>query len=120
MEMFGSTSGAPGLFFGGSANDIVAFGGNLPSIGTGTENAFHNIASTFNGASSVGYVDGVSSGTIDTGTTGFSTNSLNMYGVFTGGGIETVENIYFTANKGSSLAALCTNEFSYWGTSVSC
>ena len=119
-QMFGSTSGTPGLFWDASTV-IRAFAGNLPQIGTGTENAWHNISTAFNGASSIGYVDGVSSGTVDVGTSGMSVNSLNVGGVFAGAPFEAVEVIMTSdAKTGTQQANLCTNQFSYWGTSVSC
>lgn len=99
----------PGLLFNNAANGMVVYGGSL-GIFTVADGTFHAIGGLFNGASSQGYVNGVGSGAVSSGTSGFS--SVLQIGNFSGTPLagDICEVILWASDKSASAAALSANQ----------
>lgn len=123
--VFGSGNSVQ-LGFNSAVSSIFIFAGTLVSETGHPDSAWHNVQETFTGASSAINIDGTDTTGISVGTNGLSAGSsasnIGASGAasnfFTGSWAESgwAAGTWTSAQRG----ALCHNQYTYWGTSVSC
>lgn len=114
-----------GAYYIAAPNEIGGFAGST-AIATGVaDNALHSVQFVFNdagGGGSVVYADGISTA-VSYGTNGTSTTA-RVGGDGSGGNFLTgymmETGLWAAAFSGANNPAMCHNQFTYWGTSVSC
>jgi hypothetical protein len=94
------------------------------SAGSAAENAFHNIMGVFNGASSIGQLNATITNPVasNPGATNWTVglSFLSLPNASFSPTMDFVEGIIWSGDLHTSFTALCHNQFTYWGTSVSC
>jgi len=108
-----------------AANNMTIYAGAFLGSTTATDNQWHAFQGVINNASSDDNIDGVSNtGTAGTNTISFSATVglsifQDIFGVFLTGQIEEV-GYWNSAFTPTNSTAMCHNQFTYFGTSVSC
>ena len=103
--------------FATSTNTVAMFVGTVVTA-TAADSVVHTVQSVFSGSSSVLYVDSTSTGSLNPGSGGFTSNALSLgpaqADVFTGNIMEV--GYYPIGFNGTQNANLHANQCAYWGT----
>lgn len=126
QTILASGDGNNQLAFGNAANTVLVYGGTtVPANATASDNAWHSFIGPLNGASSLIYVDAVSTSQ-NTGTFAFQPDATDGIYVGSAGAGQFVDghivetSLYPSGLSSGNATTLCHNQFVYWGTSTSC
>ena len=117
-DVFTGLNGGSQFGFGNSANTALFFAGTVVTA-SATDSAFHAVQSLANGASSSGLVDGTTTGTINIGASGLSSDiglCASSNGTGNPGTLIFEEAGFWSGDKSASFGSMHSNQSSYYGT----
>lgn len=119
--IFSGSSTAFGFFFSAGANTTAQYAGSVGANVTTADSVFHAMQAVFNGALSSINIDGVTTGSLNPGTSNLGSN----FQIGSNGG--RAETVYYRevamalgGQNAATQAAVCHNQFNYFGTTTSC
>lgn len=116
---------SPTTFFGNTSNQIAGFAGTVCNATPASENNWHSLTNVLNGASSVININNATISTVNCNTAGWSANTPTV-GSAAASPNQSLEGkiveagIWPVAFNSTQQTNMCHNQYTYWGTSVSC